>query len=299
MRSVAVTPLASRAASIGTYYFVFKFEELGEICAADMVSAVMPAMRLGAIEPARTPARHSPLAMLALMLCAAGLGGPALAMTRQALVRSVAAGLSLRLVRRDAAQANWLSSEPLEAFRKLEQEAADAKYGELAPIDSGMGGGQRLVPIINLEVRLARFADAAKEPSRWAGLRVELLAPALGAKQLKRDFNPDPGIYSDNIYYTDEARANIYLLGGTTPETAQTEQYMLRNEVIGALQNAEKEVKYLLEQAALLQSTGEGDVDCTDLVEYFAVARGALSDYLRRAEQRDVAVGRRLVAEGA
>ncbi|KAJ1630594.1 hypothetical protein T492DRAFT_1144462 [Pavlovales sp. CCMP2436] len=27
--------------------------------AADMVSAVMPAMRLGAIEPARTPARHS------------------------------------------------------------------------------------------------------------------------------------------------------------------------------------------------------------------------------------------------
>ncbi|KAJ1627918.1 hypothetical protein T492DRAFT_875934, partial [Pavlovales sp. CCMP2436] len=28
--------------------------------ATDMVSAVMPAMQLGAIKPARTPARHSP-----------------------------------------------------------------------------------------------------------------------------------------------------------------------------------------------------------------------------------------------
>jgi hypothetical protein len=29
------------------------------LSAADMVRAIMPAMRLGAIEPARTPARHS------------------------------------------------------------------------------------------------------------------------------------------------------------------------------------------------------------------------------------------------
>lgn len=85
--------------------------------------------------------------------------------------------------------ANWLTSEPLEQLRKLEQEAADAKYGELAPINDGRGGGQRLVPILKLQARIARLTEGAREPSRWPAMRVELADRSMVTKQMKRDFN--------------------------------------------------------------------------------------------------------------
>ena len=88
-----------------------------------------------------------------------------------------------------AAHASWLTSQPLEQLRKLEQEAADAKYGELAPIDDGRGGAQRLVPIVQLKARLERLSTDAREPSKWPSVRADLAAPQLRTQQLKRDFN--------------------------------------------------------------------------------------------------------------
>jgi hypothetical protein len=104
-------------------------------------------------------------------------------------------------------------------------------------------------------------------------------------------------VYSDNIYYSDEKRANIYLLGGTTPETAQTEQYLLRNEVIGAVQTAQAELDYLIEQAR--KPAQEGDTDPSELVGCLATARTAIAAYLEKAQPRDVTVAKKLlVAEG-
>lgn len=60
------------------------------------------------------------------------------------------------------------------------------------------------------------------------------------------------------------------------------------------MQNAQREVDYLLEQAALK----DGDVDSGDLVGYLSQAEGALAEYLRRAEKRDLVVAQRLLSPG-
>lgn len=117
--------------------------------------------------------------------CALGSRAPP---TRRSLLKRSLALVSFPT----AAHANWLTSRPLEQLRKLEQEAADAKYGELAPIDDGRGGGQRLVPILKLQAQIARIAAGAREPSRWPELRVELSSPSLRTQQMKKDFNVRP-----------------------------------------------------------------------------------------------------------
>ena len=52
--------------------------------------------------------------------------------------------------------------------------------------------------------------------------------------EFKRIFNA----YADNIYYSSGSEeANAYLLGGATPSTRQTTQYLLRNEVRSRMAN--------------------------------------------------------------
>lgn len=187
------------------------------------------------------------------------------------------------------ASANWLSSEPLERVRRLEQELADAKYGELAPIDDGTGGAKRLVPILQLRAALAALQDQAADPANWRALADRVQRdPALETKALKRMFN----FYSDNIYFSDERRANVYLLGGTAPETAQTQQYLLRNEVITGIENIRLELAYLRDQAA----KEGGDTDAGDLAGYFRTTLKGLDDYLALATPRDLKVAATLVS---
>jgi hypothetical protein len=227
--------------------------------------------------------------MQVIALALLGVHARQTAVGRRSMLSQCAGALTAGAIvgsRVDRACASWLSSEPLEQFRKLEQEAADASYGELAPINDGRGGGQRLVAILRIGARLDALASASAEPSRWSAIAFELAGAQFETKQLKRDFN----LYSDNIYYSDENRANIYLLGGTTPETAQTEQYLLRNEVITAVQNARTEVEYLLKERA----RADGDTDPTDLTDYFQTARAALAAYMQKAEPRDVTVATKL-----
>ena len=56
----------------------------------------------------------------------------------------------------------------------------------------------------------------------------------LGAGQFRdREFKRLFNDYADNIYYAaGSTEANAYLLGGATPSSAQTTQYLLRNEAL-------------------------------------------------------------------
>jgi len=215
-----------------------------------------------------------------------GPGGGPRVHTRRSLLAS-ACGVATFSSPRNAG-ANWLSSRPVEVIRQLEQEAADAKYGELAPIDDGTGGGKRLAPILELQEILTTAGKDSSDPSRWKDAAATLATPRFETKAMKRAFN----YYSDNVYYSDDARANIYLLGGATPESSQTEQYLLRNEVITAVQNAQKELAYLIAEA---KKGDEGDTDTTDLREYLDAAQGAFKSYFERAAPRDLASARRIL----
>ena len=63
----------------------------------------------------------------------------------------------------------------------------------------------------------------------WPALIKLLSTGAFETIEFKRIFNQ----FSDNIYYSsDTTEANAYLLGGATPSSSQTQQYLLRNEAL-------------------------------------------------------------------
>ena len=51
--------------------------------------------------------------------------------------------------------------------------------------------------------------------------------------------------YSDNIYYTDPNKANIYLAGGALPDSQQTQRYLLRNDIITDMGNVREDFESL------------------------------------------------------
>ena len=63
------------------------------------------------------------------------------------------------------------------------------------------------------------------------------------SKNFKKIFNR----YSDNIFYQDARQANLYLAGGTSPNSLQTQQYLFRNAALTAVSNVKDDIKSLIE----------------------------------------------------
>ena len=140
-------------------------------------------------------------------------------------------------------QARWL-----EQLRIVLQDQADAvQYGgELAP-----GGppaavpALALVPIVQLQATVKQCEGKVGDQSRWPNLITTLTTGPFEKVEFKRIFNQ----YSDNIYYVAGSQeANGYLLGGATPSTSQTTQYLLRNEILKQLDDVVDELQYQLKQ---------------------------------------------------
>ena len=100
--------------------------------------------------------------------------------------------------------------------------------------------------------------------------------------------------YSDNIYYSSEtAEANAYLLGGATPSTSQTTQYLLRNEALKQLGELADELRYQIRQ----RETGP-ETETEVMAEYLQKTLAAFEEYLALVPPGQQALARTAV-EGA
>lgn len=127
------------------------------------------------------------------------------------------------------ADRSGLKAKPLEQLRILLQDEADAiQYGGnegLAPGGAPPATGILLIPILQMRQKLASIEPQLSgfDAGVWSATKLELSRGSFQTVEFKRVFNA----FSDNIYYasgTDEA--NAYLLGGATPSTSQTYQYL-------------------------------------------------------------------------
>ena len=209
--------------------------------------------------------------MLFVGLSACGLADRPFLRTRKELLRGALAGGAAAFASRsaDAAALPWerdVAANPLQArflekLRILLQDEADATQygGELAPGGPPVGLPYlSLVPIVQMQSVLVRSREAVADrlgsnpnpnpsprpspspnpsptptatPNRkqWPALITLLSTGQFETIEFKRIFNQ----FSDNIYYaSDTTEANVYLLGGATPSSGQTQQYLLRNEAI-------------------------------------------------------------------
>ena len=205
--------------------------------------------------------------MLFVGLSACGLADRPFLRTRKELLRGALAGGAAAFASRsaDAAALPWerdVAANPLQArflekLRILLQDEADATQygGELAPGGPPVGLPYlSLVPIVQMQSVLVRSREAVADRKQWPALITLLSTGQFETIEFKRIFNQ----FSDNIYYasdTTEAtlaralaialalaltltltltptKANVYLLGGATPSSGQTQQYLLRNEAL-------------------------------------------------------------------
>lgn len=98
--------------------------------------------------------------------------------------------------------------------------------------------------------------------------------------EFKRIFNA----YADNIYYSSgSAEANVYLLGGATPSSRQTNQYLLRNEAL-------KQIGELVDELVFQQKQPATERDVSVAQEYMDNALTVFSEYLALAPPEELQI---------
>jgi hypothetical protein len=171
-------------------------------------------------------------------------------------------------------------------------EADNLKYGgELEAGDAGNKGKVSaypalLLPILSMDKELAEVKTLVHSEDRtkaWSKALVILQNEKYDKIPFKKTFNG----YSDNIYYSDPDRANLYLGGGATPKTEQSIAYLLRNDVLSNVENLRAELEYLLK-------SGEDDVE--DLYSYADIVTSAMKKYLAVVPPNELEEAQRLLA---
>jgi len=175
---------------------------------------------------------------------------------------------------------------------------------ELAPVaKDGKPSPVVLVPLLQAQQRLKEVAELieANNLDSWRDASSVLRQkPFTPTKELKRLFNA----YTDNIYFSDASRKNMYLdgsamlgmgkstfgfgtlavgSGGASPESKDTETYLYRNEVLNNVDALTAEVAYLVKQAdAGIEESSD------DLFLYLRTALENFDKYLANIPDRDL-----------
>jgi hypothetical protein len=177
----------------------------------------------------------------------------------------------------------FLKNPVLEAIRKIDQVDPDTEFQNVNKVIL-------LVPIIDIEKDIQTVSKLiTADASNLLEANTILTNKKFDTAPFKKTFNR----YSDNIYYSDPERANIYLGGGAVPNTQQTTQYLFRNSALTAIGDIKEDVKLLLDDikkniAIDQQSVADAVDDCREALE-------ALTSYLELADPVDVKEARSIV----
>ena len=185
-------------------------------------------------------------------------------------------------------QSNSILSGPIfETIRKMDEVDPDSSISEST---------KRyflLVPIVELYESILEASSLLQEGgnkiplNKLQEVKSILAQGKFDSGALKKTFNR----YGDNIYYADPARANVYLAGGALPGTVQTEQYLLRNDIITNVQNIRSDITDFLAGSSSserdLEDQGRGQ-EMADMVDDFQETLRAFRSYLDRAGAEDL-----------
>ena len=141
-----------------------------------------------------------------------------------------------------------------------------------------------LIPIAEIEQELLKVSQAIDEKKPSVAKSI-LSQPIFEKVELKRAFNR----FSDNIYYTDPDRVNIYLSGNAAPNSMQTTQYLMRNEILTKLDYLRSDIQTLDDEASA-QDIADILDDCKQLLRSF-------QDYLSFADPAEMNTARTVVKQ--
>jgi len=196
----------------------------------------------------------------------------------------------------------WTMSKPspvMEKFRKLEQTEKDLLMydSELAdPNDKTTNQSvERLIPLLRLLDLLKGIAEEAEKATNEKDTgrileEIGKVAEKLPAKAKRKeaDLVNVPGVklvfntYSDNIFYSDPDRSNMYLKGGATPTNTQSILYLARNEIITKIEDLVAELRF----------AGKGNMKEADVEGCGRSLREAIGYFVKELDKDDMKVAR-------
>lgn len=188
---------------------------------------------------------------------------------------------------------NILASPVLETFRKIDQLEDDESLA------ASSNKALLYVPIIdiyqNLESCKAAILSAKSgtdTTTAKSSLQIALSIlqqESFQPVKFKKIFNR----YSDNIFYTDTNRANVYLAGGALPDSRQTQQYLLRNDILTGVENTKGDLQVLLEGNPLDE---QNLLDALDDIQSCLIS---LNEYVKLSDPADVALAKKISASNS
>lgn len=177
---------------------------------------------------------------------------------------------------------NFLTNPVLEAFRKIDQLESDETLDSQKAI--------LLYPIIEISkdienikeklVMMTRQEDD-KKLSVLNDIKIILSSNKYNAKEFKKTFNR----YSDNIFYQDPRRANIYLGGGAIPDSSQTNKYLYRNVALTSIENLKDDIDILIKDK---QWDDQQAID--DTLDDIKEATDAFNNYFTLIDPNDIKI---------
>ena len=226
-----------------------------------------------------------------------------------AVLSAVAASSSPASAESQLFKPNPLTNSLLEKVRILEQDEKDnIQYGgELESGDAKPSTVEQYVallqPVLDIEGDLKRIEvlvrGAGESSTREDYLRMldsvdEIISKTIFDKiAFKKTFNA----YSDNIYYSDPDRANLYLAGGATPRPTQSLAYLMRNDILGRVEDVRAEVPYLKKEIANVNAgekviLGDGGIE-TDILSLVSGANEAMAKYIQLVPPNELKAARK------
>jgi hypothetical protein len=186
---------------------------------------------------------------------------------------------------------NLLTNPVFEAMRKMDQVESDESLS--TPSNTAI----LFTPILkisntiedckhSLERIWTHSDDEVKAQSILRCINDQLAGSEFDAINFKKAFNR----YADNIFYSDPSQANLYLGGGALPGSRQTQQYLLRNDILTYIQNAKEDMESTLSQKPLSMQ------DVEDLKDDLDKALESLQEYFNLANPEDVDLGKKIIA---
>ena len=178
---------------------------------------------------------------------------------------------------------NWLADSSFLENIRLHTQANTDVTAESKDADVNL----YLIPIAKLDLELKETKATLTKAKEIGGTASqELLKKASGllapydVKLLKATFNR----YSDNIFYTDKRAANLYLAGGATPGTLQTQAYLYRNSIITNIGNCQQDLKEMIGTGLEDKTREERSIVFDDTLDDLREASDAMNAYLQLVE---------------
>ncbi len=173
----------------------------------------------------------------------------------------------------------FLTNPVLETMRKMDQVDKDEN-------ENSNQKALLLYPIIEISKEIEQIKSKLSSINDNEKVIVnEIQSTLASSKYNSKEFKKIVNRYSDNIFYQDPRRANIYLGGGAIPDSSMTQKYLYRNVALTSIDYLKDDI------SSIIKGNKWGDQELiNDAIEDADDIIDAFDNYFKLSDPNDIAM---------